>query len=44
MKVRLTETVWFEKILKEHPEFGQRAEYLDEVRKAIEAPDYMIQG
>lgn len=42
--IRLTETIWFEKILKEHPEFGQRAEYLDEVRRAIGEPDYIIQG
>jgi hypothetical protein len=42
--VRLTETIWFNWILKEHPEFGRRTEFLDEVRKTIEEPDYIIQG
>ncbi|MFQ5761573.1 MAG: PBECR2 nuclease fold domain-containing protein [Candidatus Bathyarchaeia archaeon] len=42
--VHLSKDVWFEKILKNHPEFQHRAEYLEEVKKAIETPDYIVIG
>ena len=42
--VRLTSKVWSEKILLEHPEFSASPEYLDELRKAIEDPEYIIEG
>jgi len=42
--VRLTEKIWLDKILREHPEFALLPEYLDEVRKAIEEPEYIVEG
>ena len=41
--VRLTEMVW-EKITSEHPEFKDRNDYLTEVARTIEDPDYIVQG
>lgn len=42
--IRLTSKVWFEKILPEHPEFSILPEYSDELRKAIEEPEYIVSG
>lgn len=42
--VRLSESVWFEKILKDHPEFKERSEYLEEIKRTVEEPDYIITG
>ncbi len=42
--IRLSERIWREKICKEHPEFGEKGEYLQEVKKAIEKPDYIVKG
>lgn len=43
-QVRLTEKIWLNKILKEHPEFSLKPEYLDELRKTIEEPEYIVEG
>lgn len=42
--IRLTAKVWSEKILAEHPEFSASEEYLKELRKAIEDPEYIVEG
>jgi len=42
--VRLTHKVWSEKILREHPEFSLKAEYLDALRQTVEKPEYIIEG
>ena len=42
--IRLTSKVWHEKIILEHPEFSILPEYLDELRKAIEDPEYIVEG
>lgn len=42
--IRLTSKVWHEKILLEHPEFSLLPEYLKEVRKVIEDPEYIVEG
>jgi len=42
--VRLTEKVWSGKILQEHPEFSLLPGYLDELRKTIEEPEYVVEG
>lgn len=42
--VRLTKRIWSEKILKEHIEFNQSPEYINEVRSTIEDPQYVIEG
>jgi hypothetical protein len=42
--IRLTEKIWSEKILKEHPEFSLEPKYLDELRKTIESPEYIVEG
>ncbi len=42
--IRLTSKVWREKILLEHPEFSALPEYADELRKAIEDPEYIVEG
>jgi len=36
--------MWSKKILKDHPEFRERSEYLGEVRKTVEKPDYVVTG
>jgi hypothetical protein len=43
-KIRLFKTVWFGKILRDHPELKAREEYVDEVKRAIEDPDYIVSG
>lgn len=42
--IRLGENLWSSKILKDHPEFRERNEYLEEVRKTVEEPDYVVIG
>jgi len=42
--VRLTGKIWSDKILKEHPEFSLRPEYIEELRKVIENPEYIVEG
>jgi len=42
--IRLTDKVWHEKILLEHPEFSTLPEYINELRKAIEGPEYIVEG
>ena len=43
-QIRLTETIWYDKIRKEHPEFAERGEYLEEIRRTIEDPDAIVEG
>ena len=43
-KIRLIKAVWLGKILKDHPELGARKEYVSEVKRAIEDPDYIVSG
>jgi hypothetical protein len=42
-RIRLTETIW-RKIQRDHPEFRNRGEYLEAIRRAIEDPDYVVPG
>jgi hypothetical protein len=42
--VHLTDTVWTQKILKNHSEFIENPGYLVEVRRTIESPDYVVTG
>jgi hypothetical protein len=42
--IRLTSKVWSEKIILEHPEFSLLPEYLDELRKTIADPEYIVEG
>ena len=42
-EIRLTTTIW-RKIETQHPEFKGRSEYLEEIRNAIEDPDYVVRG
>ena len=42
--IRLSESTWFQKILEDHPEFKMKAEYLEEVKRTIEEPDYVVTG
>ncbi len=42
--VRLTENIWFNKILNDHPEFREHSEYLNEVKETIENPEYIVAG
>lgn len=41
---RLTDKVWSEKIIREHPEFSLQPEYLDALRQTIENPEYIVEG
>jgi len=43
-KIRLFKAVWVGKILKDHPELKAREQYVDEVKRAIEDPDYIVSG
>lgn len=42
--IRLSEVSWFEKILQDHPEFKTRSDYLQEVKKTIQEPEYLVMG
>lgn len=43
-KIRLVKAVWIGKILRDHPELKAREEYVVEVKRAIEEPDYIVSG
>lgn len=43
-RVHLTKATWLNKILKDHPELSVREEYVDEVRRTVENPDYIVSG
>jgi len=43
-KIRLTKNIWFHKILKSHPELGASEEYVEQVKKTLEDPDYIVSG
>ena len=43
-KIRLVKAVWFGKILRDHPELKAREEYVDEVKRTIEDPEYIVSG
>ena len=42
--IRLTGRVWFEKILREHPELAEMPSAAAEARLALEAPAYVVDG
>jgi len=42
--IRLTEAAWFDKILKDHPELGAKMEYVNEIKRAVEDPDFIVSG
>jgi hypothetical protein len=42
--IRLTRKVWEDKICSEHPELAKRPNYLGEVRRTVEEPDYLVAG
>ncbi|MBN2097835.1 MAG: hypothetical protein JW714_05110 [Candidatus Omnitrophica bacterium] len=43
-EIRLTAKVWYDKILSGHPELSILPEYLEELRKVIEDPEYIVEG
>jgi len=43
-RITLSEKTWQEKICVEHPEFWGKGEYLDEVKRTIEDPDFVVKG
>ncbi len=43
-QIRLTGTIWREKIQREHAEFAHHREYLEEIRRAIEDPEVIVEG
>ncbi len=43
-RIHLTKVTWFDKILKDHPELGKRAEYVKEVKRTVQDPEYIISG
>jgi len=43
-KIHLIKAIWLDKILKDHPELGTREEYINEVKRTIEDPDYIVSG
>ena len=43
-QIRLTQTVWREKLLVSRPELGLQAEYPEELKKVIEDPDDIARG
>jgi len=42
--IRMDSATWFNKILRDHPELGMRDEYVNEVKRTIEDPDYVVSG
>jgi len=42
-RIRLTKKVWAAKIQQHHPEFVA-ADYMLDLRQALEAPDFVVQG
>jgi len=43
-KIHLIKAIWLDKILKDHPELSTREEYINEVKRTIEDPDYIVSG
>ena len=43
-RIKLTKTIWYDKISIEHPEFAQSSSYVEDVRRVIEEPDYIVKG
>ncbi len=43
-KIRLAKGTWLNKILRDHPELGTENEYVNEIKKAVKDPDYIIAG
>ena len=43
-RIRLAKATWLDKILIDHPEFGAKEEYVNEVKRAVENPDYIVSG
>lgn len=43
-KIHLTKVTWLDKILKDHPELSTKEEYVNEVKRTIEDPDYIVSG
>ena len=43
-RVRLSEGAWVSKILVSHPEFGRDAAYEEDLRLALEQPEWIIEG
>ncbi len=43
-RIKLTKSVWYDKILVEHPEFVQKDIYVEDVRETIKEPDYIVEG
>jgi len=43
-KIELSSKVWKEKILLGHPEFSLNPEYLNEIFRTIEDPEYIVEG
>lgn len=42
-QIRLTETAW-RKIQRDHPEFSDGLDYIEELRRALADPDYLVSG
>ena len=40
----MTKTTWLDKILKDHPELGKREEFVNEVKRTVEDPDFIVSG
>jgi len=43
-RIHLTKAVWLNKMLKDHPELGTKVEYVNEVKRTVEDPDYIVSG
>lgn len=43
-RIHLTKATWLDKILKDHPELNIKEEYVNEVRRTVEDPDYIVSG
>ena len=43
-QVRLSEAAWVQKILVSHPELGTRPRHEDDLRLALEQPDFVVEG
>jgi hypothetical protein len=43
-KIRLPDKTWREKICIEHPEFTANDQYLTEIKKTLQEPDYIVKG
>jgi len=43
-RIRLTKAIWFDKILKDHPELSIKEEYVNVVKRTVEDPDYIVSG